>query len=674
MEYFTTLVNTTLNDLSANPFWALALIFGVSLGEALLIIGLFVPSTVVLVTAGTLVGAGKLGFWPVMGATIFGCILGDQLSFWAGRWYGERLKTMWPLRNFPVLMAKGEEYVKEHGGKSIAIGRFIPGIKAVVPGIAGMFGMSQMFFLIVNLISGAAWGAAHVLPGILLGQALSFAGELSGRLLFALLVLFGILAVGGWLIRLAAGITTPHRTAFQQRLSDWAQTSRFPALRRMGLVLAPENPNSILILFSIMAGLLALVGLVDLVSGLIIHQAVGDFDQALFNFFAELRSVPGDELFVRLSMLGDERVLYAIAAVPVIWLALVGRWRASWIVVASILLAKAIIFGFYFAIPPQTTGIHPMAFRFPSNTALMAGTVYGTLGICCARGLSRWSQALVISCFAMLVIAIAFSRLYLGASWFSDVAGGVLIAAIIVVMFALAISTVPFPRFKPMYLLSTSFLVMVVAASIHITHNFDRQVERYQPQNRFVAYSVSDYLERGWSKQPSRRINIMGRATDDFVIQWVGSLSSLEAALQQEHYTIWNRWGWKDLIPYLNERAKINEIAPRPIVHAGLRAKLTATLISPDAPDAPDQRFVLRAFQSNAMLTANSAVDRIYLIYIRQEAAHSNLGLYSLPADHSTSPKDIAAIISALQANPSVETLAVKEKDSHNTVILKPKS
>jgi len=671
MEYFTTLVNTTLNDLSAHPFWALALIFGVSLGEALLIIGLFVPSTVVLVTAGTLVGAGKLEFWPVMGATIIGCILGDQLSYWAGRWYGERLKTMWPLRNFPALMDKGEEYVKQHGGKSIAIGRFIPGIKAVIPGIAGMFGMNQAFFLIVNLISGIAWGAAHVLPGIVLGQALSFAGELSGRLVLALVVLLVILAVVGWLIRLAAGIANPHRTAFQLSLSSWAQTSRFAALRRLGLVLAPENPNSILILFSIMAGLLAIIGLVYLVSGLIIHQAVGDFDQALFNFFAELRSVPGDEFFLRLSMLGDERVLYAIAAVPIIWLAVVGRWRASWIIIASIFLAKAIVFGFSFSVPAQNLGLHPMAFRFPSNTALMAGTVFGTLGICCARGLSRWSQALVISCFAMVVIAIAFSRLYLGASWFSDVAGGILISAIIVVMFAVAISTVPLPRFKPLYLLSTSFLVMVVAAGIHFNNNFDKQVERYQPANRFVTYTDADYLESGWNKQPSRRINLMGRATDDFVIQWVGPISALQTVLEKEQFQIWNRWGWKDIIPYLNEHAKIIDIAPRPIVHAGLRAKLTATRVS---ADAPEQRFVLRAFQSNAIISNNNAFDRVYLIYIRQEAAHNNLGLYSLPADHIALPKDVAAIISALQSNSAVETLAAKEKDNHSTVILKPKS
>ena len=82
-----------LDYFSANPEWALVIIFLIAMGEALLIIGLFVPSTAVLVGAGVLVGTGHLGFWPVIIATAVGCIVGDQISYWAGRLFGERLKT-----------------------------------------------------------------------------------------------------------------------------------------------------------------------------------------------------------------------------------------------------------------------------------------------------------------------------------------------------------------------------------------------------------------------------------------------------------------------------------------------------------------------------------------------------------------------------------------------------
>src|SRR3990170_9130884 len=117
MEY----IQPYLDYSSQNPGWAVAIIFLIAFGEALLIIGLFVPSTAVLVGAGMLVGTGHLAFWPVFLATAIGAILGDQLSYWAGRLFGERLKTLWPLDRYPQLVARGEDFVRGHGGKSIAI-------------------------------------------------------------------------------------------------------------------------------------------------------------------------------------------------------------------------------------------------------------------------------------------------------------------------------------------------------------------------------------------------------------------------------------------------------------------------------------------------------------------------------------------------------------------------
>ncbi len=82
----------------------------------------------------------------------------------AGRLFGDRLKIMWPLNHYPQLVARGEDFVRRHGGKSIAIGRFVPGVKSVVPGIVGMFGMNQLFFVFVNVTSGIVWAFAHVVP------------------------------------------------------------------------------------------------------------------------------------------------------------------------------------------------------------------------------------------------------------------------------------------------------------------------------------------------------------------------------------------------------------------------------------------------------------------------------------------------------------------------------
>jgi undecaprenyl-diphosphatase len=87
-------VQPLIDYLSQNPSMAWAIAFVVAMGEALFVIGLVVPSTAVLVAIGTLVGLGKLSFWPVFAMTVLGAIVGDALSFWFGHVYKERVKTM----------------------------------------------------------------------------------------------------------------------------------------------------------------------------------------------------------------------------------------------------------------------------------------------------------------------------------------------------------------------------------------------------------------------------------------------------------------------------------------------------------------------------------------------------------------------------------------------------
>jgi membrane protein DedA with SNARE-associated domain/membrane-associated phospholipid phosphatase len=666
-------VQPYLDYFAMHPSWALALVFFIALGEALLVIGLFVPSTAVLVGAGTLVGAGKLPFWPVMLAAILGCVAGDQLSFWAGRIFGERLRGMWPLRNYPHLLAKGEAYVREHGGKSIAIGRFVPGIKSVVPGIAGMFGMSQVYFLVVNVLSGIVWGAMHVLPGVLLGQALALAGELSGRLAVVLLALVAILAIGGWLVRLLAAGLAPYRKAAQGRVASWAKASSSLYVRRFGRVIAPENPNSVLLLMIIAAGLAAIIALVDLLTGLLIRQAVGNFDLSIFNLFSELRSVPGDELFVRLTMFAEEPVLYAMVAVPLLWMAALRKWRAVAAIIATMLAAKLVGLLFSFGLPGPAPGIPRMDFRFPSSAVLMAGTAFGIIAAMTARGLSRWSQALIVASSAMAVVAIAFSRLYLGVNWLSDVAGGVLIGAILAVVFSVAISTISLGRFHPWALLSTSLAALVLAAGLNIGVNFDRRVERYQPFDKFSQFTQADYLADGWAKLPGQRINLIGKPAEVFVVHWLGSQQSLREALARNKFKLWNRWGWRDLLPYLNPHVALAELSPNPAVHEGLRAKITAT---EDDPPPGVGRLVLRAYLTNTKVDFGPTTPplRVYVVNVTREGLKPNLGMLTLPSDTAASAEEIGTIESNLMDDPAIETLASKDAAGHKVIILRPKS
>ncbi|MDR3473661.1 MAG: DedA family protein [Devosia sp.] len=182
----------------SDNFWLSELfIFLVAIGECVFLLGLFVPSTPVLLLTGGLIAHGELPFWPIYLVAVVGAVIGDSISYWIGRGLEHRIKEIWPFRNYRDKIVEGEAFFARHGGKSVFIGRFIPGVKAVVPGIAGMLGMPWPRFFVINVVSAFAWAAAHILPGMLLtdwlrsvGLSLEFVIVVGTLILTALYALF----------------------------------------------------------------------------------------------------------------------------------------------------------------------------------------------------------------------------------------------------------------------------------------------------------------------------------------------------------------------------------------------------------------------------------------------------------------------------------------------------
>jgi membrane protein DedA with SNARE-associated domain len=176
LHQFSGWLEALLQGISGNFWLSFWFIFAVAIGEAVFILGLFVPSTPVLLLAGGIIAEGKLPFWEVYLAAVLGAVIGDAISYTMGFWLKDKIKTIWPFRNYLPLIEKGEAFFAKHGGKSVFIGRFIPGVKAVVPGIAGMFGMDYRKFSIINVTSAFAWAAAHIIPGMLVSAWLKSMG------------------------------------------------------------------------------------------------------------------------------------------------------------------------------------------------------------------------------------------------------------------------------------------------------------------------------------------------------------------------------------------------------------------------------------------------------------------------------------------------------------------
>ena len=80
---------------------------------------------------------------------------------------------------------------------------------------------------------------------------------------------------------------------------------------------------------------------------------------------------------------------------------------------------------------------------------------------------------------------------------------------------------------------------------------------------------------RRWQQLPVRRIDLAGKPEEQFIMQWAGSLESLQKVLESRNWVFSPKWTWRDSIPYLDPNAVLGGVAPRPALHEGLKAKLT---------------------------------------------------------------------------------------------------
>ncbi len=129
--------------------------------------GLPVPAFPVLIVAGALVAEGTLSAPVVLALAIAAALAGDLLWFQLGRRYGRSvLATMCRLSWTPdgcAVTATGA--FRRFGLKSLLVARFVPGLAAAAPSMAGLSGHRRMHFAAYDAAGGALWAGAAVATG-----------------------------------------------------------------------------------------------------------------------------------------------------------------------------------------------------------------------------------------------------------------------------------------------------------------------------------------------------------------------------------------------------------------------------------------------------------------------------------------------------------------------------
>ena len=172
-------------------------IFGIATVEFILVAGFVVPSAAVLFLTGTFIATGKVPLWPLLSAAIVGAVVGETVSYMAGRRLRNEVNRVWLLRDHPQYLSRAEALFARYGLAAVVVGRFVPWVDCVVPAIAGGAGMRFRPFMALNVVSAVGWAMIHILPGMAVGtwlEAMGLPPQLAivtgGALLIALYAIF----------------------------------------------------------------------------------------------------------------------------------------------------------------------------------------------------------------------------------------------------------------------------------------------------------------------------------------------------------------------------------------------------------------------------------------------------------------------------------------------------
>ncbi len=320
----TALLQDLLAWVTANPTWAHLAVFLVALVESLAVVGLIVPGVIMMLGAGALVATGALQFWPVCLWAVAGAVAGDGLSYWLGRHFQDRLATMWPFSRYPESLDSGVRFFAKYGGKSVAFGRFVGPVRAVIPMVAGMMGMPPGRFLVANVLSAVAWAPAYLLPGIVFGASLELAAEAAVRLVALVLALVVVLWLAAWAVQQLFLLLSPRAGRWVEGLLRWADVH--PRAGEIARALADPGHRDAKTLATLAALLIVATLLFALITGIAVSGAPElRLNQLVRDLGLSLHAPAANHLMAAFSRLADLAVILPLVIAVCVLALVAGR-------------------------------------------------------------------------------------------------------------------------------------------------------------------------------------------------------------------------------------------------------------------------------------------------------------------------------------------------------------
>jgi undecaprenyl-diphosphatase len=429
-------------------------------------VGLIAPGETFLIFGGVVAGQGTISLVVLIGITWACAVLGDLVSFYAGRRLGrqflERHGPKFQLTEERIHTVEG--FFDRHGGKAIFLGRFVGLVRAVNPFLAGSSGMPFRRFLPYDILGAGCWATLLLTLGYVFWQSfdrvLHYAEQGTLALGTTIVVIAGLV----WLFR--------HFRDEENRRAASAWIDRQlerPVLRPVAIVVRPVGrwargplvffwnritPGQLGLELTTMLAIVAVGSFVFAANAITLqddHDRLIGGDRTAFSWVDDLRTPTLDDIARQITDLGSLPVVTAMTLATIVVLltrerrrviesvALAGGLLATWLAVH---VSKAAID----RPRPSDPLVDTTGQSYPSGHAAYA-IAWIAIAVVLTRtlpGLGRTTAAIVAS--VVLAAVIGLTRVYLRAHYISDVMGGWGLGAAIFSLAGMAALVVAFLR------------------------------------------------------------------------------------------------------------------------------------------------------------------------------------------------------------------------------------
>ncbi len=298
-----------------------------------------------------------------------------------------------------------------------------------------------------------------------------------------------LLPAGTWIvvagIAIAAGAALHRSSQAAARASpELARGRRFQWRDILVWLVSRESPKW----FLVWAALLILGSawlFFGVLEDLLSHDPLVEADAIVYGLLQNLRTPAVDSLMVAITELGDVQVLLPVILVALGWFTVHRLWHTAAYWLAAIGVAETLIKVLKLTLHrprpgPLYGGVEQ--FSFPSGHATLSIVAYGFLAFLLCRGDQHRLRKVFALAAVLLIALIAFSRLYLGAHWLSDVLGGLSFGAAWIAALAVAHVYQTHEELKPRRLAALMLATLAIAGTVHIATDHAADLVRYAHQ------------------------------------------------------------------------------------------------------------------------------------------------------------------------------------------------